>query len=75
MKNTYQHPSFKFETNIAKYYAEYSDEIIDAEHWNVVVQYNHSDNVSGQFKLPITWSREYVFGWLSRLEINEIIKE
>jgi hypothetical protein len=68
-------PSFKFETNIAKYDAEYVDYRIDAEHWHVIVTYKCSENVSGQFKLPITWSREYVFGWLSRLEINEIGKE
>ena len=78
MQNPYQHPSFKFETNIAKYDVEFYDQSNGGEkfnHWFVTVKYNCAENVTGEFKLPITWSREYVFRWLSTMEINEIGKE
>lgn len=72
MQNAYQQPSFKFETNIASYNVQYQDSSVGEEKWVVDVKYNSSENVFGRFELPITWSRELVFGWLSRLEINEI---
>ena len=72
IENKYQQPSFKFETNIAKYDVEYKDWEEGKEMWVVNVTYNSYERVIGHFELPISWSREYVFGWLSRMEINEV---
>ena len=70
--SSYQQPSFKFETNVAKYDVEYQNHTIGEEKWLVKVSYDSQDKVRGIFELPISWSREYVFGWLSRMELSDV---
>lgn len=73
--NPYQEPSFKFETSVAVYDVQYDDTTLDDKKWKVRVEYKLEKNVIGNFELPIMWSREYVFTWLSRLEINEVKRQ
>ena len=72
MENKYQQPSFKFETNIASYEVDYKDSVVGKERWEVNVIYKSSEVVKGYFELPIGWSREIVFGWLSTMELSEV---
>lgn len=70
--NNYQQPSFKFETNIAKYDCQFEDSLTGKERWVVNVVYNSSEPLTGSFIAPATWSRELLFGWLSRMELSEV---
>ena len=70
--NNYQQPSFKFETNIAKYDCHYENSPTGKERWVVSVIYNSSQVLTGTFIAPADWSRELLFGWLSRMELSEV---
>lgn len=71
MKNPHQQPSFKFETNIAKYDVDYSDSVQGEEKWIVNIEHS-GGTIKGRYELPIEWSRVLVFQFLSGLEISEI---
>lgn len=70
IKSKHQQPSFKFQTSIAEYEVNYTDEVKGEEEWVVSVKY--LKGVTGIFRIPIDWSREYVFDWLSRMEENSL---
>ena len=69
--NKHQQPSFKFETNMATYDCIYQDSIEGSERWEVTVDYKSYDNLSAVFYAPIKWSREFLFRWLSDMELSE----
>jgi hypothetical protein len=72
MKNKHQNPSFKFQTNIAEYNAQYCDQDAAHANWVVGVIYNSTEKIRCTFELPITWSRGIVFRFLSDMECNGI---
>lgn len=66
----YQQPSFKFQTSDANYDCQCDTHIEGQEKWIIEVEYIGGG--TARFTLPIEWDREYVFGWLSRKEWNQI---
>ena len=70
--NQHQQPSFKFETNIAKYECVYVDHIGGDVHWEVKVVYSSSEKLTATFIAPSNWSRTMLFQWLSDMELSEV---
>lgn len=70
IKSEYQQPSFTFSTCYADYDVSYENHTVGDEKW--VIGINYKNGALGKFQCPIDWSREYIFGWLVRMEIDNI---